>query len=141
MSVRSVVESDKMLALRAYQDTRGMSDPERSVFWLERLAHDSFRGRGDTITAARDRAAKKCGAPISKAKRLWDRWQTMKTVAGDVMIPLMLAYEDLCERNEAAAREYRDERQELREKRNAACLEHARQGLGTDGARRREMAR
>lgn len=117
MSVKSIVESDMRFALRAYQDTQGMSDPERTAYWLERLARHEYRGRGDTITAARDRAAQKYGAPISKTKRVWDRWQTMKSVAGEVMIPLMLAYEavfgryeGLCERIEAQADAFKRER-------------------------------
>lgn len=110
MSGRKNVESDRMLVLRAYRDTKGMSDPERSIFWLEKLTKAEFRGRGDTLSAARDRAVIRSGAPISKAKRLWDRWATMKTVAGDLMIPLMLAYEDYCERIEEKADAFRDER-------------------------------
>lgn len=108
------VESDKRHALRAFRDTKGLNDPERTVRWLEELAKAEFRGRGDTMSAARDRVAEKYGAPISKTKRLWDRWQTMKSVAGDVMIPLMLAYEDLCERVEAKADDFERQRLQLR---------------------------
>jgi hypothetical protein len=131
---RKNVESDKRNALRAFRDTQGLSDPERTVRWLEKLAKAEFRGRGDTMSAARDRAAEKYGAPISKTKRLWDRWQTMKSVAGDVMIPLMLAYEEMVQRNEAAAQEYRAERHQLREERHATDLERARQGVGEGGS-------
>lgn len=96
---------------RAMADTQGLSDPERALFWIERLTEVEHRGRHDTWTAARDRAAARAGAPVSRVKRLWERWDTMKDVAGSVMIPLMLAYEDLCQRIEDKAGEY--ERQVL----------------------------
>lgn len=140
MSDRRNVESDMRVVSRALADTAGMSNPERALYWLEKLTKAEHRGRHDTLSAARDRVAEKTGAPITQTKRLWDRWQTMKDVAGSVMIPLMLAYEELVSANEAAAREYREERQQLREERHAADLERARQGVGAGGARRREMA-
>lgn len=140
MSDRRDVESDTRIVSRALADTAGMSNPERALYWLEKLTKAEHRGRHDTLSAARDRVAEKTGAPITQTKRLWDRWQTMKDVAGSVMIPLMLAYEELVSANEAAAREYREERQQLREERHAADMERARQGVGTGGARRREMA-
>lgn len=139
-SDRRNVENDTRVVSRALADTAGMNNPERAVYWLEKLTKAEHRGRHDTLSAARDRVAEKTGAPITQTKRLWDRWQTMKDVAGSVMIPLMLAYEDMVQRNEAAAREYREERQELQKERHAAVVERARQGVGTGGARRREMA-
>lgn len=140
MSDARNVESDTRIVSRALVDTAGMSNPERALYWLEKLTKAEHRGRHDTLSAARDRVAEKTGAPITQTKRLWDRWQTMKDVAGSVMIPLMLAYEELVSANEAAAREYRAERQQLREERHAADLERARQGVGEGGARLREMA-
>lgn len=117
MSDRRNVETDKRHVARALADTAGMSNPERTLFWLEKLTMAEHRGRHDTLSAARDRVAEKVGAPLSQTKRLWDRWQTMKDVAGSVMIPLMLAYEEMVQRNEAAARAYRVERHELKERR------------------------
>lgn len=134
------VENDTMPAFRAMADTAGMENPERTLFWLEKLTKAEHRGRHDTLSAARDRVAKKTGAPITQTKRLWDRWETMKDVAGSVMIPLMLAYEDMVQRNEAAAHKYRAERRELQKERHAANLERAHQGVGEGGTRRREMA-
>lgn len=135
MSAKRRVESDRRNALRAFRDTEGKADPERAVYWLEELAKAEFRGRGDTMGAARDRVADKSGAPVSKTKRLWDRWQTMKEVAGSVMIPLMLAYEELVSANEAAITAYRAERLELKAQRHAAGLERARPSVGTDADR------
>lgn len=110
-SVARTVGFDNKRINRAMADTQGLSDPERALFWIERLTEAEHRGRHDTWTAARDRAAAKAGAPVSRVKRLWERWDTMKDVAGSVMIPLMLAYEDLCQRIEDKAGEY--ERQVL----------------------------
>jgi hypothetical protein len=140
MSARSSVESDRKNALRAYRDTKGKSDPERTVYWLERLAKAEFRGRGDTFGAAMMRVAERNGAPVSKTKRLWERWQTMKSVAGDVMIPLMLAYEDLCERIEAQADEYERQRLQLRTSNDAVDQSPAPAGAGVVGAAAREEA-
>lgn len=140
MSDARNVDSDTRIVSRALADTAGMNNPERALYWLEKLTKAEHRGRHDTLSAARDRVAEKTGAPITQTKRLWDRWQTMKDVAGSVMIPLMLAYEEMVSANEAAAREYREERQQLREERHAADLERARQGVGEGGACRREMA-
>lgn len=135
MSDARNVESDTRIVSRALVDTAGMSNPERALYWLEKLTKAEHRGRHDTLSAARDRVAEKTGAPITQTKRLWDRWQTMKDVAGSVMIPLMLAYEELVSANEAAAREYRAERQELQKERYAADLERAHPGVGTNAAR------
>lgn len=135
MSDRRNVESDKKIVSRALADTAGMNNPERALYWLEKLTKAEHRGRHDTLSAARDRVAEKTGAPITQTKRLWDRWQTMKDVAGSVMIPLMLAYEELVSANEAAAREYRAERQELQKEKHAADLERAHPGVGTNAAR------
>lgn len=134
MSGSRFVETDKRNAFRAFRDTLGKSDPERSVYWLEQLAREEFRGRGDTMSAARDRVAQKYGAPISKTKRLWDRWRTMKSVAGDVMIPLMLAYEDLCERIENKADAYERQRLQSREQTDAVVESSSPSGEGVDRA-------
>lgn len=102
---------DMTHACRAMADTAGMTDPERTVFWMEKLGWQVHRGRGDTLGAAVQRAASMIGAPVSLSKRCWDRWKEMKSVSGSVMIPFMLAYEDLCQRIEDKAGEY--ERQVL----------------------------
>lgn len=138
MSVKGNVESVIRFPAkqtRAYRDTEGMEDPERTVFWMEKVGWSRHWGRGDTLGAAVQRAASELGAPVSVAKRCWDRWKEMKTVAGNVMIPFMLAYEDLCERNEAAADEYQAERLQLKALRNATDQERASARVGMGAAR------
>lgn len=68
--------------MRALADTAGMTTPERAAFWLEKLAADKHKGRHDTWTAARERAAKSAGVELTIAKRIWQRWQFMNDVAG-----------------------------------------------------------
>lgn len=113
---------------------------EEARFWAEELQKAEFRGLGDTREAARYRVAQHTGIAESYLKRLRYKWREMGEVAGSQYRALMLAYEEMVQRNEAAAREYRAERQELQKERYAADLERARQGVGAGGARRREMA-
>ena len=113
---------------------------EEARFWAEELQKAEFRGLGDTREAARYRVAQQTGIAESYLKRLRYKWREMGEVAGSQYRALMLAYEEMVQRNEAAAREYRAERQELQKEKHAADMERARQGVGTGGARRREMA-
>lgn len=108
---------------------------EEARFWAEELQKAEFRGLGDTREAARYRVAQQTGIAESYLKRLRYKWREMGEVAGSQYRALMLAYEDLCQRNEAAAREYRAERQELQKERYAADLERAHPGVGTNAAR------
>lgn len=106
MSDTRRVESDTKrgeLVMRALADTQGMPTPQKANYWLERLAAAHYRGRHDTWTAARERAARKAGVELTMAQRIWQRWQTMNDVGGETVIKLMLAYEDLCQRTETAA--------------------------------------
>lgn len=127
--------SDESSVMRALADTEGMTTPERAEFWLQGLAWAKHRGRHDTWTAARDRAAKDAGVTASIAKRIWQRWQEMNDVGGDALLRLMLAYEDACQRNEEAVAAYRAERLKLKAERNAVDTERARESVGTDSAR------
>lgn len=43
---------DTRFPLRVLRETDGMSDPERTVYWMERLENAHYRGRGDTLGAA-----------------------------------------------------------------------------------------
>lgn len=113
---------------------------EEARFWAEELQKAEFRGLGDTREAARFRVAQRTGIEESYLKRLRYKWREMGEVAGSKYRALMLAYEEMVQRNEAAASEYRRERLELRDQRNATDLERAQTGVGEDGARRREMA-
>lgn len=109
-------------------------------FWAEELQKAEYRGLGDTREAARFRVSQKTGIAESYLKRLRYKWREMGEVAGSQYRALMLAYEDLAQRNEAAAREYRAERHKLQKERHAAVLERAHPSVGEGGARRREMA-
>lgn len=81
-----------------------MSSAANEAFaFLNALTQRSFRGWGDTVTAARDRAAKQAGVSPAQAERVWKRWHSMKTVNGDVYRALRNAYEAACLANETAA--------------------------------------
>lgn len=134
-SAENDTNRDESSVMRALADTEGMTTPERAEFWLQGLAWSKHRGRHDTWTAARDRAAKEAGVTVSIAKRIWQRWQEMNDVGGDALLRLMLAYEDACQRNEEAVAAYRAERLKLKAQRHAVDKDRAREGLGTDGAR------
>jgi len=117
MSDTRRVRSDTRVAemsMQALADTEGMTAPERAEFWLQGLAWAKHRGRYDTWTAARDNAAKEAKLPLSVAKRIWQRWQNMNDVSGEALLKLMLAYEEMCVRNEEAAAAYRAERLSIR---------------------------
>lgn len=87
--------------------TQALSDAKT---WLEVLHDAEFRGRKDKDGAARYRLASRLGVKESYLYRLQYRAEEMKDVAGEVYRRLKLAYEGLCERNEAAADAYRAER-------------------------------
>lgn len=104
----------------------------KAGFYLNELAIKHHRGRGDTWGAARDRAAREAGIPVSYAKRIWDRLETMRDVSGEALMRLRDAYEASCEHHEAMAAEYRSEREEIR---NAMDHRKARSGLSEGAAR------
>lgn len=134
MSDSRRVENDTKsgeLNMRALVDTEGMSVPEKAEFWLQGLAWAKHRGRHDTWTAARDRAAKEAGVASTIAKRIWQRFQGMDDVSGKALLKLMLAYEEACQRNEEAVAAYRAERLKLRAGRNAVDQKPASAG-GTE---------
>lgn len=89
--------------MRALAHTEGLPAPKRAAFWLQRLAEFVHRGPRDTWTAARARAAKDAGVPESMARRIWHRCEDMKDVGGEWLLRLMLAYEAMCEKRDAAA--------------------------------------
>lgn len=82
--------------------------------WAEALMDREFRGRGDKEKSARHRLSEKIGIPASYLFRLQYKTRSMKDVAGSVYRALMIAYHNACEKNEAAADRYRDERLRLR---------------------------
>lgn len=100
--------------------------------WLEVLHDAEFRGRKDTDGAARYRLANRLGVKESYLYRLQYRAAEMKDVAGEVYRRLMLAYQGLCEANEAAAARYRAERLGLTGPRHEVDTEPVLAGLGTN---------
>jgi hypothetical protein len=119
--------------MRALTDTEGMPTPQRTLFWLEKLSEAAYRGRYDTWTAARDRAAKNAGVELSMAKRIWQRWADMKDVGGETVIKLMLAYNEMCRLNDEAAANSKAKRVELRDS-NEINPEHAQPSVGIRAA-------
>lgn len=86
---------------------------------LEFLMKAHHRGPRDTWGAARDRAAKAAGIEPTYAKRLWNRWQTMKDVSGGVFHALAEAYNAQCDHNEAMAALHRQRAEEKRHGRSS----------------------
>jgi hypothetical protein len=126
---------DRSSVMRALSDTEGMSTPQKAEFWLHGLAWTKHRGRHDTWSAARDRAAKDAGIERTIAKRIWQRWEDMKDVGGSALLGLMLAYEDACQRNDDAIEAYRAERLKLKAERHAVDHKRARESVGENDAR------
>jgi len=80
---------------------------------LEALTFSEFRGRGDTVGAARARVAKRIGLRASYADRLWNKAREMTGVAGGAYRALKLAYEEQCRRIEDRGDQYRSLREGL----------------------------
>lgn len=120
--------------MRALADTAGMEAPERAAFWLDALTAANHRGRHDTWTAARDRAAEDAGVKLSVAKRIWQRLDTLNDVGGTPLLKLMLAYEAMCESIEASTNNMRETRLNLKAQRNADAQGPARVGQGNSAA-------
>ncbi|MEI4482203.1 MULTISPECIES: hypothetical protein [unclassified Phyllobacterium] len=87
--------------------------------WADALMDAEWRGRKDRDGPVRYRVSKKTGVPESYLYRLQYKTAEMKDVAGSVYRSLMLAYEELCERNENAADAMREQRQALRKSNEA----------------------
>lgn len=101
--------------------------------FLNELTRFSYRGAGDTPTAARDRAAKAAGISPAQAERVWKRWREMKTVNGDVYRALRNRYEAICMKIEATADAIEEsERRKTVGSRNAAFQSPASVGAGSD---------
>jgi len=102
--------------------------------WADALMDAEWRGRRDRDASVRYRLSKRTGVPESYLYRLQYKTAEMKDVAGSVYRSLMLAYEELCERNNNAADAKRDQRLALRVN-NETDQEPASAGMG-DGAPR-----
>lgn len=97
--------------------------------WADKLMDLEFKGRGDREKSARGRLSDKIGVPESYLYRLQYKTRDMKDVAGSVYRALMLAYEDMCLKNEEAAAKHRAERNELRST-HAADNQRSEQSVG-----------
>lgn len=124
--------------MKALLDTEGMTAPERAFFWLETITKTLHRGpRLDTWATARDSAADFADIKCSMAERIWSRWERMQFVDGEALLKLMIAYEKICEKPEAAAARYRAERSRLRGNYAAAHQRDRRDDLPRGHARHR----
>lgn len=92
----------------------GFTAIDDARYWAEELQKAEYKGLGDTREAARYRVARRTGVSESYLKRLRYRYEEMTDVAGSAYRALMLAYSDMCQRNNAAAEDYRAERLTLR---------------------------
>ena len=93
----------------------GFTAIDDARYWAEELQKAEYKGLGDTREAARYRVAKRTGVSESYLKRLRYRYEEMTDVAGSAYRALMLAYNDMCQRNDAAADHYKATRLTLRE--------------------------
>ncbi len=98
--------------------------------WADELMDREFRGRGDREKSARGRLSERTGIPESYLFRLQYKTSEMRDVAGSAYRALMLAYDDLCQRNEDAAEKYREERLGIRGHHEATNQKPASAGLG-----------
>lgn len=97
--------------------------------WYAALMDAEFKGRGDREKAVRGRISDETGIPESYLYRLQYKTRGMKDVAGSAYRALMLAYDDLCLRNEEAAANHRAARKELRST-HAPARKRARKSVG-----------
>ncbi len=98
--------------------------------WADQLMDSEFKGRGDREKTVRGRVSERTGIPESYLYRLQYKTREMKDVAGEVYRRLKLAYDETCQRNEAAADRYRDERLGLRGHHEEADQKPITKGMG-----------
>ncbi len=112
----------------------GFSAIDDARFWAEELQKAEYKGLGDTREAARYRVARRIGVSESYLKRLRYRAAEMTDVAGSTYRSLMLAYREMCRRNEEAASAYKAERLNLRAS-NETVSEPVETGMGEGASR------
>jgi hypothetical protein len=88
---------------------------EESFQLLNAGARSVWRGKGDTWTAARNRAAEEAGLTHSQGERLEKNWRTMRFPNGDVYRLLRNAYGHLCQGIENKADAIEREAQKIEE--------------------------
>lgn len=103
--------------------------------WYAEIRDHLHDGWTDNKHSALHKVARRTGLPISYINRLQYKARDMRDIGGEAYRRLKLAYEELCEKNEAAADGYRAERQRLKEGRDAIVEERASASMGKDSAR------
>lgn len=112
----------KTVRIRTNSEAKSMSTSvcaAESFQLLNAGAKSVWRGKGDTWTAARNRAAEEAGLRPSQAERLEKNWRTMRFPNGDVYRQLRNKYGHLCASIEAKAEAIEREAQQI-EMANAA---------------------
>lgn len=133
--------SDPVRGKSAPFEDECMSTAAQEAFsYLNELQKVEYRGWGDTATAARDRVARKAGITPAQAERVWKRWQSMRTVNGDVYRALRNAYEAACIKIENTAAAIEREAEQIEE--SHAVVESHPSSFGgvvaaSEGAKRR----
>lgn len=110
MCVKTVSRNGK----RVSEDTMSNTALIEAKTWADALMDAEWRGRKDRDGLVRYRVSRKTGVPESYLYRLQYKTAEMKDVAGSVYRSLMLAYEEMVQRNEAAADADRAQRFENR---------------------------
>lgn len=107
---------------------------KQSIGWLDELMKHEFAGRGDKEYLVRHRISENCGVPERYLYRLQYQAREMKDVAGEYYRRLMIYYDSICEKNEAAADSYRTERMGMRGHHEETDKEPASAGVGMDSS-------
>lgn len=75
----------------------------RAEHWAEAITTHFFRGPGDTVEAAMERASKRTGVPY---RTFWSlRYRKPKDLLASIYLTLEDAFDDLCQRQEAKLRQ------------------------------------
>jgi hypothetical protein len=107
---------------------------QEATDWLDELMDREFSGRGDKEYLIRHRISKNSGVPERYLYRLQYQAKEMKDVAGEYYRRLRLYYESACQRNEAAADRYKDERLGMRGHHEKVDEKSASAGVGMDSS-------
>ncbi|MER9355524.1 hypothetical protein NKI61_19840 [Mesorhizobium sp. M0514] len=87
--------------------------------YYDALMDAEYRGRKDRNGSARSRLADDLGVNENKLLRLEYKIEEMRDIGGELYRRLRIWYEAICEGNEAAAQQMREERLQLKARRDA----------------------
>lgn len=107
---------------------------QEATDWLDELMDREFSGRGDKEYLIRHRISENSGVPERYLYRLQYQAKEMKDVAGEYYRRLRLYYESACQRNEAAADRYKDERLGMRGHHETSDEKPASAAVGMDSS-------